>query len=56
MDVQTNEEFDIASVNRQIKDGIFRLLFDNQENAAELYHALSGDKCNPDEILIITIT
>lgn len=35
---------------------MFRLLFDNPEKAAELYYALSDDKCSPDEILIITIT
>ena len=56
MDVQTNGEHDSASVNRQIKDGVFRLLFDNQENAAELYYALSGNKCSPNEIQIITLT
>src|SRR5215469_11657452 len=53
--INTND-FDIASANRQIKDGVFRLLFDNPENAAELYYALSGIKCSPDEIQIITIT
>jgi hypothetical protein len=47
---------DSVSVNREIKDGVFRLLFDNPQNAAELYHALSGEKCTPDEITIITIT
>ena len=51
-----NAELDTVSVNRQIKDGVFRLLFDDPEKAAELYYALSGDKCRPDEILIITIT
>ena len=35
---------------------MFRLLFDNPERAAELYYALTGVKCNPDEIQIITIT
>lgn len=44
------------SVNREIKDGVFRLLFDDPEKAAELYFALSGDKCSPNEIMIITIT
>jgi uncharacterized protein YerC len=43
-------------VNREIKDGVFKLLFENKENAAELYYALSGIKCSPDEIQIITIT
>ena len=42
--------------NREIKDGVFRLLFDNPENAAELYSALKGVPCDPDEIQIITIT
>jgi hypothetical protein len=56
MCVPLDAEFDIVSVNRQIKDGVFRLLFDNPENAAELYYALTGDRCSPDEIIIITIT
>jgi hypothetical protein len=56
MDVTLNEGIDIVSVNRQIKDGVFRLLFDDPEKAAELYYALSGEKCRPDEIQIITIT
>ena len=50
------QEVETMSVNRQIKDGVFRLLFDNPENAAELYYALSGEQCSPDEVLIITIT
>ena len=56
MNASTNEDFESTSVNRQIKDGVFRLLFDNPENAAELYNALSGDVCTPDEVQIITIT
>jgi len=51
-----NDELDTVSVNRQIKDGVFRLLFDSQENAAELYYALTGIKCEPDDVQIITIT
>jgi hypothetical protein len=51
-----NVEIDAVSVNREIKDGVFRLLFDDPEKAAELYYALSGDKCSPNEIQIITIT
>ena len=47
---------DSPSANREIKDGVFRLLFDNPENAAELYSALKGVPCRPDEIQIITIT
>jgi len=47
---------DTLSVNRQIKDGVFRLLFETPENAAELYYALTGIKCALDEIQIITIT
>ena len=39
-----------------MKDGVFKLLFENPENAAELYYALTGIKCDPDEIRIITIT
>ena len=31
-------------------------MFENPENAAELYYALTDDKCSPDEIQIITIT
>ena len=56
MDIPPNINTDIAVVNRQIKDGIFRLLFDSPENAAELYYALTGDKCSPSEVMIITIT
>jgi len=51
-----NENTDAVSVNRQIKDGVFRLLFDEPEKAAELYNALSGDNCTPDEVMIVTIT
>ena len=47
---------DALSANREIKDGVFRLLFDNPENAAELYSALKGADCSPDEIQIITLT
>ena len=49
-------ELDTHPANRQIKDGIFKLLFERPENAAELYYALTGVKCSPDEIQIITIT
>jgi hypothetical protein len=49
-------ELDTPSANREIKDGVFRLLFDNPDNAAELYYALTGNVCKPDEIDIITIT
>ena len=52
----TKPEPDASPVNRQIKDGIFRLLFETPDNAAELYYALTGIECSPDEILIITIT
>jgi hypothetical protein len=47
---------DAQPVSRQIKDGVFKLLFEIPENAAELYYALKGVRCNPDEIEIITIT
>jgi len=49
-------ETDTPSVNREIKDGVFKLLFETPENAAELYSALKGVPCSPDEIQIITIT
>ena len=52
----SNGEFDVASANRQIKDGVFKLLFENPENAAELYYAMTGTQCNPDEIQIITLS
>ena len=55
-DISNNAEFDTIPANRQIKDGVFRLLFDDKERAAELYNALSGETCSPDEIQIITIT
>ena len=48
--------FDYSSANRNIKDGVFRLLFAVKENAAELYYVLTGIKRIPDEIQIITIT
>ena len=47
---------DSPSVNREIKDGVFKLLFEIPENAAELYSALKDVPCSPDEIQIITIT
>ena len=47
---------DYSSANRNIKDGVFRLLFAINENTAELYYALTGTKCSPDEVQIITIT
>jgi hypothetical protein len=47
---------DSPAVNREIKDGVFKLLFETPENAAELYSALKGVPCSPDEIQIITIT
>jgi len=50
------ESDDDNKVNREIKDGIFRLLFGNPENAAELYQALTDEECSSDEIQIITIT
>jgi len=56
MDVPLDGELDIVSANRQIKDGVFKLLFEIPENAAELYYALKDEKCNPNEIQIITIT
>jgi len=44
------------STNRQIKSGMFTMLFEYPENAAELYYALTGTKCCPSEIKIMTIT
>ena len=35
-------ETDSPSTNREIKDGVFKLLFEIPENAAELYSALKG--------------
>ena len=55
MDAPSNRGFNTTSANREIKDGMFRLLFDTQENAAELYYALTGIKCRPNEVQIITI-
>ena len=48
--------YDTPSVNREIKDGVFKLVFENPENAAELYTALKDEECSPDDIQIITIT
>jgi hypothetical protein len=47
---------DTPSANREIKDGVFKLLFEKPENAAELYYALTGVECIPEEIQIITLT
>ena len=47
---------DSPSANREIKDGVFKLLFEIPENAAELYSAIKSVPCSPDEIQIITIT
>ena len=49
-------DFDPRQANRNIKDGVFLLLFAIRENAAELYHALTGTRCSPEEIQIVTIT
>jgi len=54
--ITSADEADNPSANREIKDGIFKLLFEIPENAAELYYALKGVHCSPDEIEIITIT
>ena len=43
-------------VRRKIKDGVFKLLFEKPENAAELYYALTDIKCDSKEIQIITIS
>ena len=57
MDVSPNDtKFNTVSVNRQIKDGVFKLLFENPENAAELYYAITGTMCSPNEIQIITLS
>jgi len=45
----------IALANREIKDGVFKIFFENPENAAELYSAIEGTPCSPEEIEIITI-
>jgi len=52
----SNENSEVVSVNREIKDGLFKLLFETPENAAELYTALTDEPCRPDEIQVITIT
>ncbi|MCL2015371.1 MAG: hypothetical protein FWG68_03885, partial [Defluviitaleaceae bacterium] len=41
--------------NREIKDGIFKILFSILENAADLYSSLHNEPCRPDEIQIFTI-
>jgi len=51
-----DREPDTPPVNREIKDGVFKLLFENKENAAELYYVLTGIECKPEEIEIITLT
>jgi hypothetical protein len=44
-----------GKVNRNYKDGVFKLLFKERERAAELYYALTGIKCQPEEIEVITL-
>jgi len=56
MGIPPNAEHDTTSANREIKDGVFKLLFENPENAAELYSALKGIECSSNDIQIITIT
>jgi len=45
----------MAVANREIKDGVFKIFFEEPENAAELYSALEGTPCTPEEIEIITL-
>ena len=52
----TTDEMDNPSANREIKDGVFKQLFEIPENAAELYSALKGVDCKANDIQIITIT
>ena len=51
-----DKNMDPPSAKREIKDGVFRLLFETPENTVELYYALKGIKCSPNEIQIITLT
>jgi len=44
------------SANKKIKDGVFKLLFEVPENAAELYSALKDEKCSPEDVQIFTLT
>ena len=53
--IDMNNDISI-SANRELKDGVFKLLFDNQENAAELYYALTGKECSPEEVQIFTLS
>ena len=54
--METQYSSDEKSANRQIKDGVFRLLYSDPESAAELYYAITGDRCTSGEIEIVTIT
>ena len=49
-------ETKVPSANREIKDGMFKLLFEIPENAAELYSDLKGEECSPEDVLIFTLT
>jgi hypothetical protein len=53
---KTDGDHEAPSANRKIKDGVFKLLFEKPENTAELYYALTGEKCDSDEIEIITLS
>ena len=41
--------------NREYKDSVFRLLFGNENNSAELYNAIKGTKHTPDMLKMNTI-
>ena len=45
-----------TTANREVKDGVFKMLFEEPEKAAELYTALTGISCTADEVQIFKIT
>ena len=49
------ENKDKVLVNRSYKASVFGMLFEDRENAAELYYALSGIKCKVSEVIILTL-
>jgi hypothetical protein len=48
-------KFGDPNVNREYKDGVFRMLFNEQEAAAELYSAFTGEACPAQGIKIETM-
>ena len=53
--MEETENSDTTPPNRELKDGVLRYLLSDPENAAEVYNAVTGDSCIPDEVDILTM-